>query len=68
MDPVFDDESLDIEKKLAATSDRFIMVAYSDASFAVDETKQSISGFVVMINGISILWGSLKQKIVVDST
>jgi hypothetical protein len=44
------------------------MVASSDASFAVSETRQSVSGFVVMINGIPILWGSLKHTIVVDST
>jgi hypothetical protein len=44
------------------------MVAYSDASFAVGETKQSISGFIILINGTPILWGSLKQTVVVDST
>ncbi len=32
------------------------------------ETKQSISGFVILINGVPILWGSLKQTVVVDST
>jgi hypothetical protein len=44
------------------------MVAYSDASFAVGELKQSISGFIVFVNGIPLLWGSLKQTVVVDST
>jgi hypothetical protein len=45
------------------------MVAYSDASFAVGLlNSQSISGFDVMINGVPILWGSLKQTVVVDST
>jgi hypothetical protein len=68
LDPNFDDESLDIEKKLAPTNKRFTVVAYSDASFAVGETKQSISGFDIMINGSPILWGSLKQTVVVDST
>ncbi len=53
---------------LADTNARFTKVAYSDASFAVGEHKQSISGFVIMINGVLILWGSLKQTIVVDST
>ena len=62
------DEELDIKKTLADVNDRFTKVAYSDASFAVGETKQSISGFVVMINGVPILWGSLKQTVVVDST
>ena len=68
LDPDLDDASLDIIKTLAPTNDRFTMVAYSDASFAVGETKQSISGFVILINGTPILWGSLKQTIVVDST
>ena len=68
LDLEVDDEHLDIEKKLANTNSRFTMVAYTDASFAVGETKQSISGFDVMINGVPILWGSLKQTIVVDST
>ncbi len=63
LDPIFDDESLDI----APTNKRFTVVAYSDASFAVGETKQSISRFDVMINGSSILWGYLKQTVVVDS-
>ena len=40
----------------------------SDASFAVGEQKQSISGVLVMINGTPILWGSLKQTAVVDAT
>jgi hypothetical protein len=66
--PTLDDQSLDIDKKLAPTNTRFTMVAYSDASFAVGETKQSISGFDIMINGSPILWGSLKQTVVVDST
>jgi hypothetical protein len=68
LDLEIDDEQLDIEKKLANTNSRFTMVAYTDASFAVGDTKQSISGFDVMINGVPILWGSLKQTIVVDST
>ena len=68
LDSNFDDESLDIAKKLASTNKRFTVVAYSDASFAVGATKQSISGFDIMINGSPILWGSLKQTVVVDST
>jgi hypothetical protein len=68
LNPDLDDESLDIVKILAPTNDRFTTVAYTDASFAVGETKQSISGFVILINGTPILWGSLKQTIVVDST
>ena len=68
LDSIVDDNDLDIEKTLADVNDRFTKVAYSDASFAVGETKQSISGFVVLINGVPILWGSLKQTVVVDST
>jgi hypothetical protein len=68
LDPNFDDAQLDIEKVLAKENNRFTKVAYSDASFAVGETKQSITGFIILINGVPILWGSLKQTIVVDST
>jgi hypothetical protein len=63
-----DDASMDIQKVLAPTNNRFTVVAYSDASFAVGATKQSISGFDVMINGTPLLWGSLKQTVVVDAT
>ena len=68
LDPDIDDATLDIVKLLADTNTRFTKVAYTDASFAVGETKQSISGFVILINGVPILWGSLKQTVVVDST
>jgi hypothetical protein len=30
--------------------------------------KQSVSGFVIFLNGTPLLWGSLKQTIVVDSS
>jgi hypothetical protein len=53
--PREDDGELDFTKILADTNARFTMVAYTDASFAVGETKQSISGFDVMINGVPIL-------------
>jgi hypothetical protein len=68
LDKDWDDVSLDIKKILAPTNSRFTKVAYSDASFAVGVGKQSISGFHIMINGIPLLWGSLKQTVVVDST
>jgi hypothetical protein len=68
LNPNIDEMDLDIEKVMADINDRFTMVAYSDASFAVGETKQSISGFIILINGTPILWGSLKQTVVVDST
>ena len=53
---------------LSATANTVIYVAYGDASFATGETKQSVSGFVLYLNGVPILWGSLKQTIVVDSS
>ncbi len=68
LDTDLDDIMLDIEKTLVPTNARFTKVAYSDASFAVGETKQSVTGFIILINGTPILWGSLKQTVVVDST
>jgi hypothetical protein len=50
------------------TTKRFRVVAYSDAAFAVDELKQSVSGWVVYLNGTPILFGSLRQSVVVDSS
>jgi hypothetical protein len=49
-------------------NDRYRLLAYGDASFAVGALKQSVSGFVVYLNGVPLLWGSLKQTIVVDSS
>ena len=63
-----EDVNLDIKKTLAPTNKRFTMVSYADASFAVGEQKQSISGVLVMINGTPVLWGSLKQTAVVNAT
>jgi hypothetical protein len=68
LNPLVDDLSVDLLKVLAPTNKRFTKVAYSDASFAVGESKQSVTGFIVMINGIPLLFGSLKQTVVVDST
>jgi hypothetical protein len=47
---------------------RYRLMAYGDASFAVGETKQSITAFVIYLNGVPLLWGSLKQTVVVDSS
>ncbi len=45
------------------------MTIYADASFAVGPTKQSVSGHVIFLNGTPLLlWGSLKQTVVVDSS
>ena len=68
LNPLVDEVNMDIPKVLAPENKRFTKVAYSDASFAVGESKQSVTGFIVMINGIPLLFGSLKQTVVVDST
>jgi hypothetical protein len=50
-----DDQNLDIVKIMPSTNPRFTLVAYSDASFAVGELKQSITAFLVMVNGTPLL-------------
>ncbi len=47
---------------------RYRLLGYGDASFAVGESKQSITGFIIYLNGVPLLWGSLKQTVVVDSS
>jgi hypothetical protein len=47
---------------------RFNIIGYTDASFAVGETKHSISGLSIFMNGTPIFWASSKQTIVADST
>jgi hypothetical protein len=47
---------------------RYRLIIYADASFAVGELKQSVSGYVIYLNGTPLLWGSLKQTVVVDSS
>jgi hypothetical protein len=58
----------DIRPIILPLNERYNLIIYSDASFAVGETKQSVSGFVIFLNGTPLLWGSLKQTIVVDSS
>lgn len=68
--------SCDVEEDEAAKaaaahipeSDLFTIVGYTDASFAVNEKMQSISGWIIYCNGTPILWGSLRQTVVVDSS
>ena len=64
-DDVSDDEDADKDR---VTTKQFRIVAYSDASFAVDEKAQSVSGWVVYLNGSPILFGSRRQAVVVDSS
>jgi hypothetical protein len=61
-------EMVDIGRVLLPVNPRYGLVVYADASFAIGERKQSVSGYVVYLNGVPILWGSLKQTIVVDSS
>ena len=63
-----DPDELDLVLIRLPVNPRYSLVAYGDASFAAGETKQSVSGFVLYLNGVPILWGSLKQTIVVDSS
>jgi hypothetical protein len=65
---VEDAERLDIRRVVLAVNHRYSLIAYGDASFAVGETKQSVTGFVIYLNGVPLLWGSLKQTVVVDSS
>jgi hypothetical protein len=58
----------DIRPVILPLNERYCLIIYSDASFAVGDTKQSVSGFVVYLNGTPLMWGSLKQTIVVDSS
>jgi hypothetical protein len=59
---------VDIKPVILAINARYNLIIYADASFAVGDTMQSVSGFVVFLNGTPLLWGSLKQTVVVDSS
>jgi hypothetical protein len=59
---------VDISPIILPLNKRYSLIIYSDASFAIGETKQSVSGYVVFLNGTPLLFGSLKQTIVVDSS
>jgi hypothetical protein len=58
----------DIHAVVLPTSTRFVTLAYTDASFAVGESKDSISGFVIFVNGTPVMWGSMRQTSIADST
>jgi hypothetical protein len=58
----------DIRPIVLRINDRYVLTIYADASFAVGDLKQSVSGYVIYLNGTPLLWGSLKQTIVVDSS
>ncbi len=63
-----DPDFIDVNRVILAENSRYRLVAYADASFAVGEIKQSVTKYVIYLNGVPILWGSLKQTIVVDSS
>jgi hypothetical protein len=65
---VLDPDFIDIPRLVLPVNPRYRLVVYADASFAIGDNKQSVSGFVIYLNGVPILWGSLKQTIVVDSS
>jgi hypothetical protein len=58
----------DIRPVILAINGRYKLIIYADASFAVGILKQSVSGYIIYLNGTPLLWGSLKQTIVVDSS
>ncbi len=63
-----DDDSIDIPRIDLPVNRRYRLIAFGDVSFAIGELKLSVSGFIVYLNGVPLLWGSLKQTIVVDSS
>ncbi len=65
---VHDPESMDVSRVVLPVNPNYRLVVYADASFAVGTMKQSVSGWTIYLNGAPILWGSLKQTIVVDSS
>jgi hypothetical protein len=65
---VEDSEQLDLPRVQLPVNLRYSLLGYGDASFAVGETKQSVTGLVIYVNGVPLLWGSLKQTVVVDSS
>ena len=59
---------LEISTPVLPITSRFTITAYTDASFAVGEDKESVSGFVLYVNGTPVMWGSMRQTSGADST
>jgi hypothetical protein len=59
---------LEISTPVLPITSRFTITAYTDASFAVGEEKESVSGFVLYVNGTPVMWGSMRQTSGADST
>ena len=64
------DEIADIDVKpvILPLNARYCLIIYADASFAVGDLMQSVSEHIVYLNGTPLLWASLKQTIIVDSS
>jgi hypothetical protein len=60
---VDDSDGLDLYRAPLPVNHRYSLVVFGDASFAVGELKQSVKGYVIYLNGVPLLWGSLKQTI-----
>jgi hypothetical protein len=58
---VDDPESINVKQVLLPVNNRYNLLVYGDASFAIGESKQSVTGYIVYLNGVPLLWGSLKQ-------
>jgi hypothetical protein len=59
---------VDISPIVLRINDPYVLTIYADASFAIGPLMQSVSGDIVFLNGSPLLWGSLKQAIIVDSS
>jgi hypothetical protein len=59
---------IDMKPVILPLNARYCLIIYADASFAVGDKMQSVSGHVVYLNGTPLLWASLKQTIIVDSS
>jgi hypothetical protein len=60
---VEDSEELDVQRVLFPVNLRYRLLAYGDASFAVGESKQSVTGYIIYLNGVPLLWGRLSKQL-----
>ncbi len=65
---VGDEDGLDLQRLSLPVNSRYSLVGFANAPFAIGGTKQSVTGYVMFLSGSSLLWGSLEQTIVVDSS
>ena len=50
------------------SEDSHVIYAYSDASFAADLDRHSVSGFAIYLNGNLVSWGTKKQRSITKSS